>query len=84
MDKVITDNSKVNINLLNENKLLKKQVQKLKLDKEELEQQLNLSGVSYRRELLNSFLDWEDTRTMGKTNSRELNNKYIDDFLKTI
>lgn len=45
MTKIITDNSKVNINLLEENELLKKQVEKLKLDKQELQKQLTLTDV---------------------------------------
>jgi len=46
MDKIVTDNSKVNINLLKENKLLKKQIKELKLDKKALEKQLSIYGVS--------------------------------------
>ena len=42
MTKIITDNSKVNINLLKENELLKKQVEELLLNKKELEKQLAL------------------------------------------
>ena len=56
MTKIITDNSKVNINLLKENELLKKQVEKLLIDKEKLTKQLNLCGVSKRSEPLNVFL----------------------------
>ena len=37
-----------------------------------------------QRELLNGFLDWEDTNASGKVNGRNENNKYITDFLKTI
>jgi len=37
-----------------------------------------------QRELLNDFLDWEDTNASGKVNGRNENNKYITDFLKTI
>jgi hypothetical protein len=42
-----------------------------------------IPDVSNRRELLNSFLNWEDSLN-GKYNNQELNYKYIDDFLKTI
>ena len=45
MDKIVTDNSKVNINLLKENKLLKKQIEELLLHKKELEKQFAISGV---------------------------------------
>lgn len=45
MTKIITDNSKVNINLLEENELLKKQIKKLQLEKQELKKQLSIHGV---------------------------------------
>lgn len=46
MGKVITDNSKVNQNLLAENERLKKQVETLNLEIEKLKQALGLSDVS--------------------------------------
>ena len=49
-----------------------------------LGQTLPIDSVSNRRELLNSFLDWEDERTSGKLNDREQNNNYISEFLKTL
>jgi hypothetical protein len=55
MTKIITDNSKVNINLLKENELIKKENQKLKLDKKALKKQLNLSGVGWQSEQLPDF-----------------------------
>lgn len=45
MTKIITDNSKVNTNLLKENELLKKQIKKLQLDKEALKKQLSIHVV---------------------------------------
>ena len=44
---------------------------------------LILFGVSQKRELLNSFLDWEDSN-IGKQNNKKENNAYISEFLKTI
>jgi len=52
IDKIITDNSKVNINLLKENELLKKQVEELKLEKQAIEKQLSLYVVVGRSEQL--------------------------------
>tara|TARA_B100001750_G_C15323054_1_gene503232 strand:+ start:561 stop:842 length:282 start_codon:yes stop_codon:yes gene_type:complete len=45
---------------------------------------LGLFSVSQQRELLNRFFDWEDMIFNGKLNDREQNNKYIDEFLKSI
>jgi len=45
---------------------------------------LLLLTADTQRELLNGFLDWEDTNASGKVNIRDENNKYITDFLKTI
>jgi len=56
MTKIITDNSKVNINLLKENELLKKENQKLELDKQALTQQLRI-GVVVGSALLKDLLD---------------------------
>lgn len=42
---IITDNSKVNINLLNENDLLKEQLKKLKLENTELKEKFSLYAV---------------------------------------
>ena len=44
----------------------------------------SLYSVSQQRELLNRFFDWEDMIFNGKLNDREQNNKYIDEFLKSI
>jgi hypothetical protein len=52
--------------------------------KKDRAKQLILSSVSHRRELLNSFLDWEDINTNGKVNVREQNDRHISEFLKTI
>ena len=45
---------------------------------------LLLLTAATQRELLNDFIDWEDTNASGKVNGRNENNKYITDFLKTI
>lgn len=45
MNKIVTDNSKVNVNLLEEIKLLKKQVEGLKAKKHETTKQLNLFAI---------------------------------------
>lgn len=48
MTKIITDNSKVNINLLKENDLLRKQVEELNAKKHETTKQLNICDVVKR------------------------------------
>ena len=44
-------------NLIKDNTLLKERVKELKLDKQELEKQLNLTDVSQQRELLEFFVE---------------------------
>lgn len=42
---MITDNSKVNINLLKENEFLKEQLEIIKIENKELKKQLSIHGV---------------------------------------
>lgn len=44
----------------------------------------SIPDVRQQREVLNRFFDWEDMMTNGKVNDREQNDKYIDEFLKSI
>ena len=66
MDKIITDNSKVNLNLVKENETLKNLLEIERQQVKRLAEQLNLSGVSNRRELLIATLHgWQDYKDQG-------------------
>jgi len=55
MDKIITDNSKVNENLLNEVNAVNKQNKELIVKNMDLQEQLLIQRVSNRRELLKHY-----------------------------
>tara|TARA_R110002012_G_C11332044_1_gene577170 strand:- start:365 stop:583 length:219 start_codon:yes stop_codon:yes gene_type:complete len=70
---VITDNSKVNYNLIKENKKLKERI-------EWLEQKLLLHNVSQQREPLKAFLTWFDADLSYLKDHNEL----IDDYFNSL
>jgi len=70
MDRIITDNSKVNENLLNEVNALNKQNKELIVKNIDLQEQLVLSGVSQQRELLIAYEKYTSQQVIGKENSR--------------
>ena len=58
MDRIITDNSKVNENLLKEVNAVHKQNKELIVKIMDLEEQLLIQRVSQQRELLKAFCEW--------------------------
>ena len=57
------------------------QIEKLKLEKEELRKQFSLNSVSQQREQLNGFRKWTSERA---NNEDVVKQEVIDDYLKTI
>ena len=55
----------------------------LEVEKIIVKNNVAFGDVSNRRELLNSFLDWQD-QDSGMDNDKEWNKRYLDRYLKTI
>jgi len=60
MDRIITDNSKVNENLLNEVNNVNKQNKELIVKNMDLQEQLLIQRVSQQRELLKAWDKWDE------------------------
>ena len=80
MDRIITDNSKVNENLLNEVNAVNKQNKELIVKNMDLQEQLLIQRVSNRRELL---IDAISNMTRGDFELRSTS-EYVDEYLESI
>jgi len=83
MDRIITDNSKVNENLLNEVNAVNKQNKELIVKYMDLQEQLLIQRVSNRRELLIAFFESVDTDDFKKQNNGDAW-EVVDNYLKAI
>jgi len=77
MDRIITDNSKVNENLLNEVNALNKQNKELIGKNIDLQEQLLIQRVSQQRELLLAY-----HRYLTEELSLDLHELWVDEHLK--
>jgi len=77
MDRIITDNSKVNENLLNEVNALNKQNKELIVKNIDLQEQLLIQRVSQQRELLLAY-----HRYLTEELSLDLHELWVDEHLK--
>ena len=79
MDRIITDNSKVNENLLNEVNNVKKQNKELIVKNMDLQEQLLIQRVSQQRELLIAYelSEIENPNIREKVLAKQKVEKYI-------
>jgi len=79
MDRIITDNSKVNEKLLNEVKSLTKQNKELKAKNKDLQEQLITQRVSQQRELLLGFAG--QMQSINVIRPEKDVEKYVENFI---